>query len=90
MPMLDAHDHAFREQYPAGCRIYDASGRLLRFVVACNPETGEVICWKANRIMATLLRIVKGKDWSYGDCLFRRHGFWPAPLRVVANMPEGE
>ena len=80
---IEAHSLSLLQQYPKGCRVYDASGRLLRLVVAYNPETGEVIRWQASRIAATLLRIVKGKDWSYGDCLFRRHGFWPAPLRVV-------
>jgi hypothetical protein len=41
--MLDANTPAFREQYPNGATVRDRLGRQLRGVVACNPETGEVI-----------------------------------------------
>jgi hypothetical protein len=41
--MLDANTPAFRQQYPNGATVYDRTGRLLLGVVACNPETGEVI-----------------------------------------------
>ena len=41
--MIYATDPKFRKQYPNGCDIYDARGRLLLCVFACNPETGEVI-----------------------------------------------
>ena len=72
--MLEADTPSLREQYPNGCQIYDARGRLLRLVVACNPETGEVIRCESDGKAVALN--VSGGPW-------KRHGFWPAPLRVV-------
>ena len=43
MTMLDANSPTFRQQYPNGAIVRDRLGRQLRGVVACNPETGEVI-----------------------------------------------
>ena len=41
--MIDANDPAFQQQYPNGAIVRDRLGRQLRGVVACNPETGEVV-----------------------------------------------
>jgi hypothetical protein len=41
--MIDTNSPAFREQYPNGAIVRDRLGRILLGVVACNPETGEVI-----------------------------------------------
>jgi hypothetical protein len=81
--MLDARDPAFQQQYPYGCHVYDAWGRPIRFVQACNPETGEVIRMVSAINGTALASNVSGGPW-------RRHGFWPAPLRVVANRPAVE
>ena len=43
MTMLDANDPTFRQQYPNGAIVRDRLGRQLRGVLACDPETGEVI-----------------------------------------------
>lgn len=114
MPMLDANDPAFRKQYPNWAKVYDAWGRELRHVKACNPETGEVISYAMGWIVHAWYRLPVGKGpnglyyiWRlHRPCpwvtmspseliageheLLTRHGFWPAPLRVVANRPEGE
>jgi hypothetical protein len=107
MPILDANDPAFLEQYPNGATMYDAWGRRLHSVVACNPETGEVIALDTTGLTKFLMRITQlnsPKAWrlrllgariswqegsygllskGYSGELLRRHGFWPAPLRVV-------
>lgn len=76
MSILDARNLAFREQYPYGCHVYDVWGRPIRFVQICNPETGEVVRM-VPAINGTALAVnVSGGPW-------RRHGFWPAPLRLV-------
>jgi hypothetical protein len=41
--MLDANTPAFWQQYPNGATVYDRTGRQLRGVVACDPDTGEMI-----------------------------------------------
>lgn len=72
--MLDARSPEFRQLYPNYCRVYDARDRPLRMVVACNPETGEVMRYQCNgELVATN---VDGSPQL-------RHGFWPAPLRLV-------
>ena len=43
MPMLDANDDAFWQHFTDGAVVLDARGRQLRNVVACDPETGEVV-----------------------------------------------
>lgn len=44
--MLDANDPTFRQQYPNGAIVRDRLGRLVLGVVACDPETGEVVVGK--------------------------------------------
>ena len=46
MTMLDANDLIFRQQYPNGAIVRDRLGQLVRGVVACDPETGEVVTSK--------------------------------------------
>lgn len=98
MPMLDANDPAFRSRYLNGAIVRDRLGRQLRNVVACNPETGEVIrldgTWLTGqwlRLTGRGLRIavvsrVDGSGffrWSApSGGILRRHGFWPAPLTL--------
>ena len=43
MTMLDANSPTFRQQYPNGAIVRDRLGQLMRGVLACDPETGEVI-----------------------------------------------
>jgi hypothetical protein len=114
--MLDTNTPAFREQYPNGATVYDRTGRRIGNVIACNPETGEVITYDTSGLTQALLRLVQlnsPKAWrlrlqgarvswqegSYGVFnksdyqLLRRHGFWPAPLRVeriVFNLTVGD
>lgn len=112
--MIDAHDPAFREQYPNWAKVYDARGRELRQVKACNPETGEVISYGMGWVARALHGLLWARDprsfqiiwrprislpWAgpspsgmiAGDHeLLTRHGFWPAPLRVVGNGPPVE
>ena len=83
MKMLNANDASFWEQYPNGCDVYDAWGRPIPFVVASNPATGEVIRMVSAISGAVLATDVTGGPW-------RRHGFYPAPLRVVARRPAVE
>jgi hypothetical protein len=94
MPMLDAADAAFRAMYPHWARVYDARGRELRQVTACNPDTGEVVMvdWRPtlwDRLTRPLrTRRLSWWRWlAYRSGLPRRHGFWPAPLTVVPNDP---
>lgn len=94
MPMLDAIDPAFRERYSNGCIIRDRLGRQLLNVVACNPETGEVITYSVLPIVAWWIRArwrISGspRSWQvmlpasmHDAFLLRRHGFWPAPLTI--------
>ena len=44
--MLDANDPTFQRQYPNGAIVRDRLGHLVLGVVACDPETGEVIMAK--------------------------------------------
>jgi hypothetical protein len=87
MPILDANDPAFFEQYPNGATMYDAWGRRLRNVAAYNLETGEVVRfvpWKGGHPIVNLFRMLGTLHLlNPSRSLIRRHGFWPAPLRVV-------
>lgn len=92
--MLDANDPAFQERYPNGAIVRDRLGRSLLYVVACDPETGEVITYAVLPIVAWWARLrwrITGADrlWQprgsmavQGSSLLRRHGFWPAPLTI--------
>jgi hypothetical protein len=105
MPMIDASDPTFFQLYPNGTIVYDRTGRRIDNVIACNPETGEVITYDTSGLTQALLRLVQlnsPKAWrlrlqgarlswqegSYGVFnksdyqLLRRHGFWPAPLKI--------
>jgi hypothetical protein len=107
-PMLDANSPAFRQQYPNGATVYDRTGRRICGVIACNPETGEVIThsvgwiarawfnalWVQDPFSCTYLRRfdwlrigprLLGETVVDGEFL-RRHGFWPAPLRIECNF----
>jgi hypothetical protein len=81
--MLDANDPNFFQRYPNGATVYDRTGRQLHGVVACNPDTGEVVRWDESRIVGAVLRMARGREEIW---IFRRHGFWPAPLTVVPNQ----
>lgn len=91
MAILDANDAIFKVLYPCGASVYDATGRCIPDVVACDPITGEVIRiagrW-ASPMHALFSRYRQpAPSWwtwlHYRDCLPRRHGFWPAPLTVT-------
>ena len=83
MSILDARNLAFREQYPNGWRTYDAWGRRIPFVQVCNTETGEVVRFVPTADEEAIRCVRGGSPW-------RRHGFWPAPLRLVPIPPEVE
>jgi hypothetical protein len=83
MTMLNANDPSFWEQYPNGVDTYDAWGRRIPFVVVSNPATGEVIRFESDGGGMAVATDVAGCPW-------RRHGFHPAPLRVVARRPAVE
>lgn len=94
--MLDANDPNFAARYPYGATVRDRWGRLIPGVMACNPETGEVITygmgWVAHAWHGFLWSGPKRGPltWRFGrrflpaggGCLDRRHGFWPAPLAI--------
>lgn len=81
--------------YPRGMWVFDATGRQLSHVMACNSETGEVIMWSEGTWnlldwIRWRLRRVKPRlrwDWLYSGSVHIRHGFWPAPLRLVPKDP---
>jgi hypothetical protein len=90
MPMLEANDDAFWLENFDGAVVFDARGRQLRSVIACNPLTGEVIradfrtsLW--SRMVRPLWPIAQGwlRELVFGFTTSTRHGFWPAPLTVV-------
>jgi hypothetical protein len=95
MPMINANDPTFFQLYPNGCTVYDRLGRRLTNVVACNPETGEVITHSLLPLVCRWARLrwaitgeprlwqPRGELAVIGGELLRRHGFWPAPLKVV-------
>lgn len=92
--ILCANDPAFHELYPHGAEVFDARGRKLRLVTACNPETGEVVMFdlRPAPFDRFLFRFRKPHHrwWNwllYCHSVQRRHGFWPAPLRVVPLTP---
>jgi hypothetical protein len=82
MPILDANDPAFLEQYPNCVEIYDRFGRHIIAPIFCNTETGEVV-----RLQFTppWWRWWRRCPWRLPCYPGRSHGFWPAPLRVVPN-----
>lgn len=92
--MLDASDPLLLDLCPNGVIVRDRLGRQLWNVVACNPETGEVITLAVLPVVAWWARVrwrvtrgdrfwqVGGSLAVVGDELARRHGFWPAPLTI--------
>lgn len=86
--------------YGRDAKVYDATGRLLTSIAACDPTTGEVITydmpWIARAWAWLMWATVPSRQpfsWRWGNrimhlpysgYLISRHGFWPAPLRVVA------
>jgi hypothetical protein len=78
--MIDANDPAFQQQYSNGAIVRDRLGRQLRGVVACNPETGEVISVVGKDGSLTsdtegMLPVVVGE-------VRKRRRFYPAPLTI--------
>ena len=96
MTMLNANSPTFRQQYPNGAIVRDQLGRQVRYVVACNPETGEVITcemgwiamawhkvlWPKDPSGLHRFRFAQGRFHVRGGEILRRHGFWPAPLTI--------
>ena len=76
MTMLNANDPAFRELYPHYARVYDATGRELHNVLACDAVTGEVVMYDFRP---------DPRRSHAGGLLPTRRGFWPAPLRIEAK-----
>ena len=94
--MLDTNTPAFRQQYPNGATVYDRTGRRIANVFACNPETGEVITFDSSQLTRAWIRLVNRlplQQWWRDVSICKRHGFWPAPLRVeriVFNLTVGD
>lgn len=81
MPMLDANDPTFRQQYPNGATVRDRLGRQLRGVVACDPETGEVISVVGLNDKAPMGERPEPLPAVEGMLRLRRE-FYPAPLTI--------
>jgi hypothetical protein len=85
MTMLTAAEILSR--HPQGCWVFDATGRRLNEVLACDPETGEVVRLEPTVVplqrFMMLFRRIPRWEWTYSLELSRRHGFWPAPLHIV-------
>lgn len=96
--MLDANDPEFSARYPRGATVRDRWGRLIPGVIACNPETGEVIrynAWLTGEWLRLTPRLKVGvvtRHWYRwalpSGVLLRCHGFWPAPLTVQGRRPD--
>lgn len=96
--MLDANDPQFTARYPFGVTVRDRWGRQIPKVIACNPETGEVIRYDGTWLTKQWLRLVRPIRvavvarftfrWvSPSGGILRCHGFWPAPLTVERKPP---
>jgi hypothetical protein len=87
---------------PAPIVVHDACGRRLRFVVACDPLTGEVIqnVHNSEWIVPLIRRVAITRDaimqrllGSYrsllhpGSSIISRHYFAPAPLTISRVRP---
>lgn len=84
--MLTAEESMSR--HPQGCWVFDATGRRLNEVLTCDPDTGEVVMLSRalsplHWLISLLPRPRPIWPWLYRSEIPRRHGFWPAPLRVV-------
>lgn len=96
MTMLHAAE--VLQRHPHGCWVFDATGRRLDYVLACDPETGEVLRFVSWNSVTHywMWALVKAPRWAkpWLPRLIRgwggatRHGFWPAPLRLVPKSPE--
>ena len=85
MTMLDANDPTFRQQFPNGAIVRDRLGRQLRGVMACDPETGEVIQHDRTKLTGLWVRLqlrLPFRQWWGEAVILRRHGFYPAPLTI--------
>jgi hypothetical protein len=91
--MLNANNPEFSARYPLGATVRDRWGRLIPRVIACDPETGEVISYDGTWLTGEWLRLTRRLRigvvtrhvfrWaSPSGGLLRRHGFWPAPLKI--------
>jgi hypothetical protein len=91
MTML--HPPEFQARYGLGAQLYDARGRELRNVLSCDLETGEVVMIDRRQSPAAQLYRLFARPRPYWKWVFprsipTRHGFRPAPLRVVPATPQ--
>ena len=100
MTWIDAREPGFAEAHPYGAWVYDAKGRLLQGVIACNPDTGEVLTAACTPVQAFWSSVLNRRwpppkrrdEWlrclflSFGDSIATRHGFWPAPLTLISKQ----
>lgn len=95
--MLDANSTGFI--HPHGATVRDRWGRRILGVMACNPETGEVISCNGTWLTGQWLRLTHrfrvvvvtrhALRWvSPSGGFLRCHGFWPAPLAIEAKQPD--
>jgi hypothetical protein len=90
------------ERHPQGCWVFDATGRQLKHVHACDPDTGEVIMvdWRPTLWQQITSRLRRSSRWNWltlRSHVPTRHGFWPAPLHIVPKpvwpggpVPDGQ
>jgi hypothetical protein len=86
MTMLTATE--ILQRHPQGCWVFDATGSRLNEVLACDPDTGEVVMLSETSsplawLVGLLPRPRPTRPWLYRSEIPRRHGFWPAPLHIV-------
>lgn len=98
MSWLDARDPSFPVAHPYGAWLYDARGRMLEGVIACNPDTGEVLTAACTSVQAFWSGVLnrrwprRREAWirclflTFGDSIATRHGFWPAPLTLISKQ----
>ena len=100
MTWIDAREPGFAKAYPYGAWVYDAKGRALQGVIACNSDTGEVLTADCTLVQVFWYSVLnrrwpppKRRDmWlrrlflPFGDSIGTRHGFWPAPLTLIIKQ----
>lgn len=80
------------KSHPQGCWVFDATGRQLHGVFACDPDTGEVIMvdWRPTLWQRLTSRLRRSSPWNLltlRSHIPTRHGFWPAPLTITPRDP---
>jgi hypothetical protein len=81
MTMLTAAEIISR--HPQGCWVFDATGRRLNEVLACDPETGEVVRLDREWLCDPCESL--SREPVLRDGIPAVHGFWPSPLTIEVH-----